>query len=72
MLGTRVRQDLKKGTITMDQTAAIEALAKRFNIDSTMPNARNCTPIAVEALPKQAKKDAASSVKCQVVKEPVK
>ena len=57
MLGTRVRQDLQKGTITMDQTAAIEALAKRFKIDSTMPNARNCTPIAVEALPKQAKKD---------------
>jgi hypothetical protein len=52
MLGARVRQDLKKGTITMDQTAAIEALAKRFKVETTVPNARNCTPIAIEALPK--------------------
>ena len=58
MLGTRVRQDLEKGTITMDQTAAIEALAKRFNLDSTKPNSRNCTPIGVEALPKQNQKTA--------------
>ena len=26
MLGVRIRQDLAKGTITMDQTAAIEAV----------------------------------------------
>ena len=56
MLGARVRQDLKEGTITMDQTAAIEALAKRFQLDTTSKNARNCTPIALEALPKQATK----------------
>ena len=56
MLGTRVQQDLDKGTITMDQTAAIEALAKRFKLDTTKPNSRNCTPIGLEALPKQAKK----------------
>ena len=57
MLGTRVRQDLEKGTITMDQTAAIEALAKRFKVDTTTPNARNCTPIGIEALPKYKEKE---------------
>ena len=56
MLGARVRQDLEKGTITMDQTAAIENLAKRFKVETTVPNARNCTPIAIEALPKDKEK----------------
>ena len=27
-------------------------MAKRFKVETTVPNARNCTPIAVEALPK--------------------
>lgn len=53
MLGTRVRQDLEAGTVTMDQRAMIEKLAERFGQHKSNPNARNVTPMVVEALPKQ-------------------
>ena len=56
MLGTRIRQDLKGGTLTMDQTAAIEALAKRYKLHTTVPNSRTTTPINVKPLPKQISK----------------
>ena len=53
MLGARIRQDLKQGTLAMDQTGAIEALAKKFKLDGTNANARTSTPMTQERLPKQ-------------------
>jgi hypothetical protein len=52
-LGARIRQDLDKGTLTMDQSSAIQLLAERFKLTDTKPNARNCTPATIEPLPKQ-------------------
>ena len=53
MLGARIRQDLDRGTVTMDQTAAIVALAKAHGLDKTnaSPTA-NGTPMTQEPLPR--------------------
>ena len=53
MLGARIRQDLKAGTLTMDQTAAIEALAKKFKLDSTNASPRTSTPMTQQKLHRQ-------------------
>ena len=50
MLGARIRQDLKKGTLTMDQTAAIEVLAKKFQMDQSNYNSRVSTPMTQDGL----------------------
>ena len=53
MLGVRIRQDLAKGTITMDQTAAIEALAKKFGLHNSPSSRLNATPMTLERLERQ-------------------
>ena len=53
MLGARIRQDLDAGTLTMDQTAAIEALAKKFKLDSTNASPRTSTPMTQQKLYRQ-------------------
>jgi transposase InsO family protein len=54
MLGVRIRQDLDNGTISMDQTAAIEALAKKFDLDNSPPSRLNATPMTLERLDRQS------------------
>ena len=52
MLGARIRQDLNAGVVTMDQTAAITALAKAHGLDKTNASSTNSTPMVQEPLPR--------------------
>ena len=50
-LGLGFIQDLDKGYVSMDQTAAITALAERFNLQNTLASSSTRTPMAQEQLP---------------------
>ena len=54
VLGARVTQDLERGTVTMDQEAAISALAQRFQLHNTQSSTSTSVPMTQEPLPKLA------------------
>ena len=54
MLGARIRQDRSQGSLTVDQTAAITALAERFNCHQTNRSANTAVPMTQEPLAQQS------------------
>ena len=52
ILGTRVTQDLEKGLVSMDQTAAIPTLVERFNLHNSLATSNTRTPMSQEQLPR--------------------
>ena len=57
ILGARVTQDLGKGHVSMDQTAAITSLAERFNLHNSLASSSTRTPMAQEQLPRVKQTD---------------
>ena len=52
ILGTCVTQDLDKGLVSMNQTAAIPTLVERFNLHNSLASSNTRTPMSQEQLPR--------------------
>ena len=57
VLGARIIQDLDKGYVSMDQTAAVTALAERFDLHNTLASSSTRTPMSQEQLPRVERTD---------------